>query len=338
MGKAPVLLEGRRAYERSMVQRNKPTLPAGRTDHHTWFSSLVHAAGSSRLIICGLASTFSPIMKFLPWTWCGLRANKTVTDSSASLAGSTHRTLSRLLRNFGVKRGAELINLPDSCSIPLCSPTSDEADSVEGLICKLSTFAMFSNRLALNCRPREERPYLDGSQIVSGHHSVGTSDRSLTAFTSTICIAKLNKRILRFVQSLLKGVVDDWSEETQRTGGDSANSLVMRGEKRPEDITRIGAKRDLNIWLPTNMSFSLHLEKLAQKEFVVLRMIRHTSSRITRTDFQILHVACVRPLFEYANPVVYSGCTKDVIFIERVQEAATKMIAGLKSVDYETRP
>ncbi|GAA47362.1 hypothetical protein CLF_100267 [Clonorchis sinensis] len=119
--------------------------------------------------------------------------------------------------------------------------------------------------------------------------------------------------------------------------GDSANSFVMHGEKGPEDITRIDAKKDLGIWLSPNLSFSLHLEKSAQKAFAVLRMIRRTFSRITRTDFQILYGAYVRPLLEYANPVVYSGRTKDVILIERVQRAATKMVAGLKSMDYETR-
>ncbi|GAA48475.1 hypothetical protein CLF_101657 [Clonorchis sinensis] len=90
-------------------------------------------------------------------------------------------------------------------------------------------------------------------------------------------------------------------------GGDSANSFVMHGEKGPEDITRIDAKKDLGIWLSPNLSFSLHLEKSARKAFAVLRMIRRTFSRITRTDFQILDGAYVRPLLEYANPVVYSG-------------------------------
>ncbi|GAA54645.1 hypothetical protein CLF_104610 [Clonorchis sinensis] len=66
-------------------------------------------------------------------------------------------------------------------------------------------------------------------------------------------------------------------------------------------------------------------------------MIRRTSCRITRTDFQILYGAYVRPLLEYANPVVCSGRTKDVILIGRVQRAATKMVAGLTSMDYETR-
>ncbi|GAA56444.1 hypothetical protein CLF_110897 [Clonorchis sinensis] len=83
------------------------------------------------------------------------------------------------------------------------------------------------------------------------------------------------------------------------------------------------------------MSFSLHLEKPAQRAFTVLRMIRHTFSLIVLTDFRILYEA--RSPLEYANPVVYSARTKDVILIERVQRAATKMGAGLKSMDYETR-
>ncbi|GAA55638.1 hypothetical protein CLF_108558 [Clonorchis sinensis] len=120
-------------------------------------------------------------------------------------------------------------------------------------------------------------------------------------------------------------------------GGDSANSFVMHGEKGPEDITRLDAKKDLGIWLSPNLSFSLHLEKSAQKALAVLRMIRRTFSRITRTDFQLLYGAYVRWSLEYANPVVYSGRTKDVIFIEPVQRAATKMVARLKSMVYETR-
>ncbi|GAA48574.1 hypothetical protein CLF_101770 [Clonorchis sinensis] len=90
------------------------------------------------------------------------------------------------------------------------------------------------------------------------------------------------------------------------------------------------AKRDLVTWPSPNLSFSLHLEKSAQKAFAVLRMIRRTFSRITCNDFQILYGDYVRPLLEYANPVVYSGRTKDVILIERVQRTATKMVANLK--------
>ncbi|KER32023.1 hypothetical protein T265_01804 [Opisthorchis viverrini] len=43
------------------------------------------------------------------------------------------------------------------------------------------------------------------------------------------------------------------------------------------------------------------------------------------------------PLLECANQVVWSGLTKDVTLIERVQRAATRTVTGLKSVDYYTR-
>ncbi|GAA55708.1 hypothetical protein CLF_108763 [Clonorchis sinensis] len=95
--------------------------------------------------------------------------------------------------------------------------------------------------------------------------------------------------------------------------------------------------KNLSIRPSSNKSFSLHLEKSTQKSFAVLWMIRRNFSRITCMDFQILYGAYVRPLLEYANPVVYSGRTKDVILIERVQRAATKIVVGLKSVDYEMR-
>ncbi|KER30183.1 hypothetical protein T265_03337 [Opisthorchis viverrini] len=64
-------------------------------------------------------------------------------------------------------------------------------------------------------------------------------------------------------------------------------------------------------------------------------MIRRTP-RISRMDFQILCGAYVRPPPEYANQGVYSRCTEEVTLIERVQRAATRMVTGLKSVDYET--
>ncbi|GAA57038.1 hypothetical protein CLF_112045 [Clonorchis sinensis] len=97
------------------------------------------------------------------------------------------------------------------------------------------------------------------------------------------------------------------------------------------------ARKNLRIWLSSNMSFSFLPEKPTQEIFAVPRMIQRTFSHSTRMDFQIPYWAYVRPLLEYVNPVFYPGHTKDVTLIGRVQRAATKMVAGLKSVDYEAR-
>ncbi|GAA56887.1 hypothetical protein CLF_111754 [Clonorchis sinensis] len=119
-------------------------------------------------------------------------------------------------------------------------------------------------------------------------------------------------------------------------GGDSANIFVVHVEDGSEDITRMDDKMYLGIWLSSNMS-SLHHEESPQKAFVALRMLRHTFSRITCTDFQILCGAQVRPLLEYDNHVIYRRRTKGLILDERVQGTNTKRVIGLKSVDYEVR-
>ncbi|GAA51304.1 pol-related protein [Clonorchis sinensis] len=71
-----------------------------------------------------------------------------------------------------------------------------------------------------------------------------------------------------------------------------------------------------------------HYAEIGSEGIRCSTVIRRTFFRITRTDFQILYeLMSDRSLRR----------TKDVILIERVQRAATKMVAGLKSMDYETR-
>ncbi|GAA52358.1 hypothetical protein CLF_107924 [Clonorchis sinensis] len=94
----------------------------------------------------------------------------------------------------------------------------------------------------------------------------------------------------------------------------------------------------LDLVITNERQFIDQHEKSVQRSLTVPQMIRRTFSRITRMDFQLFYEAYIRPLLEYANPVVYSRRTKDVILIERVQRAATKMVAVLKFVDYETPP
>ncbi|KER22272.1 hypothetical protein T265_09599 [Opisthorchis viverrini] len=115
--------------------------------------------------------------------------------------------------------------------------------------------------------------------------------------------------------------------------GDLAEAFVIHGEKGPENMD---AKKDLGIWLSLNLPFSMPHEKSSPKEFAVFQMIRLTCSRIARMEFQILYGAYVR-LHNRPNQVVYSGRTKDVTLIENVQRATTRMVVGLKSVDFKTR-
>ncbi|GAA52677.1 hypothetical protein CLF_108602 [Clonorchis sinensis] len=115
--------------------------------------------------------------------------------------------------------------------------------------------------------------------------------------------------------------------------GDSANPFAVHDENGPEDITGIDAKMYSGIWISSNMFFSLHYEKSAPKAFAVIRMIWRTFPRITRMTFRTLYRTFGRPLLEYANNVVYSRRNKEMLTVERVQRAVTKMVADPKSVD-----
>jgi hypothetical protein len=120
-------------------------------------------------------------------------------------------------------------------------------------------------------------------------------------------------------------------------GGESGNAFVIHGEEGHQAISRFDTKKNLGIWLSSNMSFSLHHEKAAHKAWTVMRMIKRSFSRLTPTDFKTLYGVYVRPLLEYANQVVHTGLKKDYYCVERVQRAATKMVTGLQSVCYERR-
>ncbi|GAA55220.1 hypothetical protein CLF_107300 [Clonorchis sinensis] len=115
--------------------------------------------------------------------------------------------------------------------------------------------------------------------------------------------------------------------------------LRDRDFERTLDISKVSAPipAAMGKYETGDPTSEVHHEKSAEKPFAVLRMIRCTFSCITHMDFQLFHGAYVRPLFEYANPVVYSGRTKEVTLIELVQRAATKLVAGLESLDHETR-
>ncbi|GAA41388.2 hypothetical protein CLF_110524 [Clonorchis sinensis] len=117
--------------------------------------------------------------------------------------------------------------------------------------------------------------------------------------------------------------------------GDSVNTRVVHGQNGLEDSTKIDVKKGLCIWLFSNMSFRQHHERSAQKAFAVLLMIRRNFSRNNRMDLHILYGAYGGPILEYANQADYSGSTKDLALIKRVQVAVTKMVVDLKSVDYE---
>ena len=119
-------------------------------------------------------------------------------------------------------------------------------------------------------------------------------------------------------------------------GGESGNHFTISGSSETR-IASVTTKKELGVLFTSSLSFSDHHLAAAKKGFAVLAMIKRTFPRIQARDFHTLYGVYVRPLLEYASQVVHSGLCKDALAIERVQRRATKLVCGLRNIDYPSR-
>ena len=98
--------------------------------------------------------------------------------------------------------------------------------------------------------------------------------------------------------------------------------------------------RDLGVNLSSDLSWSLHIQKLLQKAYRSFLLIRRTfPPESTPTHIKKhLYLALVLPLLTYASPVWRPKLLKDIIALESFQRRATKYILNFpKSTDYKSR-
>ncbi|KAA3678839.1 uncharacterized protein DEA37_0011645 [Paragonimus westermani] len=129
--------------------------------------------------------------------------------------------------------------------------------------------------------------------------------------------------------------INRWSDNWSLPLNDNECAHVIRASSTVG--VKIELKKDLGIWLSSNMSLAYHHVMAAKKVLAALKMTRRTFSRMDKKTFQTLYGIYIRPLLEYANQVEYTGLNKDILAIERVQRATTKVVSGLRSVTYESR-
>ncbi len=66
-------------------------------------------------------------------------------------------------------------------------------------------------------------------------------------------------------------------------------------------------------------------------------LIRRTFSFLDMETFKQLYTSFVRPHLEYAQPVWSPHLRKHIKMVENVQIRATKLVDGLKNLDYAER-
>ena len=102
-------------------------------------------------------------------------------------------------------------------------------------------------------------------------------------------------------------------------------------------MEHVFTEKDLGVTFDADLTFDDHIHDKVKKANSIVGLIRRTFSYLDCSTFRKLYVAFVRPHLEYAQIVWSPHLRKHIDMIENVQIRATKLVDGLKELDYATR-
>jgi hypothetical protein len=96
-------------------------------------------------------------------------------------------------------------------------------------------------------------------------------------------------------------------------------------------------ERDLGVIMQPNLKTASHTDRACASARGMLGAIRRSFHKLTPKAFQLLYASHVRSRLEYGGAAVYP-CTKgEMNKIEKVQRAATRLVAGVSKLQYSER-
>ena len=108
-------------------------------------------------------------------------------------------------------------------------------------------------------------------------------------------------------------------------------------EAKSVTLQETPVEKDLGIYVDKDLNYKEHIHKSITKANQTLGMIRRTFQYIDRNIFISLYKSRVRPVLEYGNTIWSPRHKKDIQAVEKVQQRATKLVPGLKDLDYTAR-
>ena len=95
--------------------------------------------------------------------------------------------------------------------------------------------------------------------------------------------------------------------------------------------------KDLGVEVDNELKFSQHIEKQVGKANRILGQIRRSFQYLDIETSRLLFTSLVRPHLEFANVIWAPKLKKDCNIIEGVLRRATRMVPGLKGLEYKKR-
>jgi hypothetical protein len=143
--------------------------------------------------------------------------------------------------------------------------------------------------------------------------------------------------------------LSEWADKWLMTFNASKCKVMHLGYKnervkyylpeRGKDVELIEteSERDLGVVFDSKLTFSKHCEEQVNKANRILGMIRASYTYIDCGIMKQLFKGLVRPYLEYGNVVWSPQYLKDARLVENVQRRATRLVPGMKGLDYEER-
>ena len=110
-----------------------------------------------------------------------------------------------------------------------------------------------------------------------------------------------------------------------------------RYELGGEEIEHVFTEKDLGITVDSELTYEEHIFNKIRIANAIVGLMRRSFSYLDPSSFKKLFCAFVRPHLEYAQSVWAPHLQKHIKAIENVQIRATKLVDGLKNLEYHER-
>ena len=107
------------------------------------------------------------------------------------------------------------------------------------------------------------------------------------------------------------------------------------GERVP--LIASSSEKDPGVEVDNELKFSQHIEKQVGKANRILGQIRRSYQYLDVETLRLLFTSLVQPHLEFANVIWAPKLKKDCNIIEGVLRRATRMVPGLKGLEYKDR-
>ena len=104
-----------------------------------------------------------------------------------------------------------------------------------------------------------------------------------------------------------------------------------------DELEHVFEEKDLGVVFESELKFEQHIAQKVKKANQIMGLIRRSFSYLDCKLFKKLYTTFVRPHLEYAQAVWAPYLRKHVIMLEKVQKRATKLVDGLKDLEYTER-